>query len=60
MFKALGALIVLYTVFSALRGEVYAKHRVWGRTILRDEQPRYFWLVIGIYGLLAAALIFVF
>ncbi len=60
MFKALGVVLALYTFYSAQRGEVFAKHRAWGRTIRRGEEPRYFWGVIGIYALLALALFFVF
>lgn len=60
MFKMLGVLVAIYTLFSAYRGEVYAKHRAWGRTITRAAEPRYFWAVIGIYGLLGLALMFVF
>ncbi len=60
MFKLLGALVALYTAFAAVRGEVFAKHRAWGQTIRRDERPRYFWAVIGVYSLLALALVFVF
>ena len=60
MFKLLGALVALYTVMSAMKGEVYAKHRVWGRTIHKEEEPRYFWSVIGIYAVLSVALMFWF
>jgi len=60
MFKALGILVAIYTAYAAVQGAVYAKHRAWGRTIRRSEEPRYFWAVIGIYGALALALVFVF
>lgn len=60
MFKLLGVLVALYTAYAAARGEVFARHRAWGRTIRRDEQPGYFWAVIGIYALLALALAWVF
>ncbi len=60
MFKLLGALVALYTVMSAMRGEVYAKHRAWGRMIHKEEEPRYFWSVIGIYAVLSVALMFWF
>lgn len=60
MFKALGILVAIYTAFAAAQGAVHAKHRAWGRTIRRREEPRYFWTVIGIYGVLALALVFVF
>lgn len=60
MFKMLGAVVALYTVFAACKGEVYAKHRAWGRTVSRADSPQYFWVVIAIYAGLSAALIMVF
>jgi len=60
MFKLLGALVAGYTLYAVWRGEVFAKHRAWGRTVERSQEPAYFWAVIGIYGALALALIFVF
>ncbi len=60
MFKLLGVAVAIYTLYSAQRGEVYARHRAWGRTIRRVDEPRYFWVVIGIYALLALALVTVF
>jgi hypothetical protein len=49
MFKALGALVLLYAVYAAVTGEVYAKSGVGGRTVSRDDSPRYFWVVVVIY-----------
>ncbi len=60
MFKLLGALLALYTLFAAAQGEVYAKSGVWGRTITRLDSPRYFWVVIGIYAALSVALLTIF
>jgi hypothetical protein len=60
MFKLLGVLLAIYTALAAHRGEVYAKHRAWGRTIERDSEPRYFWAVIGVYAALSIALMTVF
>ena len=60
MFKILGALVALYTAHAAFRGEVFARSGLWGRTISKAESPRYFWAVIGVYALLAAALLTVF
>jgi hypothetical protein len=60
MFKLIGALLVLYTLFAAINGEVYAKSGVWGRTIRRVDEPTYFWIVIGIYAALSIALFVVF
>lgn len=60
MFKLIGALLVLYTLFAAINGEVYAKSGVWGRTIRKVDEPTYFWIVIGIYAALSIALFLVF
>jgi hypothetical protein len=60
MFKLLGALVGLYTLFAALQGVVYAKSGPWGRTVSRQESPRYFWTVIAIYGALSVALLTLF
>jgi hypothetical protein len=60
VFKALGALVALYTAYAALRGEVFAKSGPWGRTVSRSESPNYFWAVIGVYATLSAALLTVF
>ncbi len=59
-FKALGVVLAIYTAYAAYRGEVYARSGLWGRTIERSEQPRYFWTVIVIYFGLAVALLTVF
>jgi len=60
MFRLLGIVVAIYTAYAAAQGEVFAKHRAWGRTIRRSEKPGYFWAVIGVYGLLALALVFIF
>lgn len=60
MFKMLGALLGLYTLYAAVTGVVYAKSGVWGKTVSRTESPRYFWVVLAIYGCLALALLAVF
>jgi hypothetical protein len=60
MFHVLGVLIGIYTVYAAMAGRVYAKSGPFGRTVVRDESPRYFWVVIVIYAGLTIALLFVF
>jgi hypothetical protein len=60
MFKVLGVLVGLYTVYAAIRGEVFAKQGPWGRTISKQESPRQFWGVIVVYTLLTIALLTVF
>jgi len=60
MFKGLGILVAIYTVYAVSRGEVFAKSGAWGNTISKTESPRYFWAVIGVYAWLSIALITVF
>ena len=60
MFKILGALVAIYTLWAAWAGEVIAKDGPWGRKVLRQDSPRYFWTVIGIYSALSVALFTVF
>jgi hypothetical protein len=60
LFKFLGVLLAIYTAYAAYRGEVYARSRWWGKTIERDAQPTYFWVVIVIYFGLSVALLTVF
>ncbi|HEU4484745.1 MAG TPA: hypothetical protein VFR96_04585 [Povalibacter sp.] len=60
MFRLIGALLVVYTLFAAARGEVYAKSGMSGRTVVRADSPAYFWCVIGIYAALSIALIVFF
>jgi len=56
MFKLVGVAVALYVVYALSRGEVFAKHGIWGVTRKRDEQPVQFWSTIVIYTMLSAAL----
>lgn len=60
MFKVLGLLVGLYTLYAAVVGEVYEKSGAGGRTVSRSESPKYFWVVIAIYAGLALTLVAVF
>jgi hypothetical protein len=59
-FDLLGVCVALYASYAAVTGSVFVRHRAWGRTVLRSDEPIYFWSVIVIYGLLAVALVFYF
>ncbi len=59
-FKTLGVVVLIYTLYSAYTGEVYAKDKASGRTIHRSEETGYFWGVIACYFGLALALFFIF
>jgi len=60
MFKMLGVLVGLYTLYAAMNGKVYAKSGAWGRSVSRVDSPEYFWVVIAIYAGLSVALIAIF
>jgi hypothetical protein len=60
MFKFLGVLVLLYAAYAAVKGAVFAKSGASGRTVSRDESPRYFWAVIAVYAALGIALLTVF
>lgn len=60
LFKGLGVLLAIYTIYALSQGEVYAKSGAWGKTISQTDSPKYFWAVIAIYALLSAALLTIF
>ena len=60
MFKALGALLVIYLLHCLYRGDVFVKAGAWGRRIYRSEAPKAYWLNMALYALLALALFTVF
>lgn len=60
IFKILGAMVGFYTCYAAVKGEVYAKSGILGRTVSRAASPTYFWTVIVIYAGLSVALIIIF
>lgn len=62
MFKLLGLALAACTLWAAARGEVHAKSGGLrsARVVRRDEEPRYFWIVVGIYGTLSVALMTIF
>ena len=60
MFKALGMLVAIYTIYAIVRGEVFAKSGIWGNSISKTDSPKYFWMVVAVYVLLSTALIMVF
>jgi hypothetical protein len=60
MFKGLGILVAAYTLWAIIDGKVYAKSGVWGRHIVKADEPRYYWVVIVIYAGLSVALVTVF
>lgn len=61
LFKGLGLLVAVYTIYAALSGSVYAKSGpVGARRITRAQSPRYFWLVVACYAVLALVLLTIF
>ncbi len=60
LYRLLGVLVALYTLYAVNTGEVYARSGLWARRILKSESPVYFWIVIVIYAGLSAAMMTVF
>lgn len=60
LFKGLGIMLAIYTIYAISQGEVYAKSGAWGKTISQTDSPHYFWVVITIYGVLSVALLTIF
>jgi hypothetical protein len=60
IFDLLGVCLALYTAYAVVSGEVFVRHRAWGRSVLRQDEAPYFWSVIAIYGALSVALIVYF
>ena len=60
MFKGLGILVALYSIYSISRGEVFAKSGASGKTVSRSDSPKYFWAVILVYVSLSIALLTIF
>lgn len=57
MFKLIGALLAIYTLYAAADGNIHAKSGIRMRTIAREESPVYFWTVVCIYGVLSLLLV---
>jgi hypothetical protein len=60
LFDLLGILLAIYAAYAVWSGSVYARHRMWGRSFLRAEEPVGYWSIIVIYFGLALALVFYF
>jgi hypothetical protein len=60
VFTIIGSLLATYTCYAVATGRVWAKAGPGAEVVWRSLSPRYFWIVIGIYGALSAALVFWF
>jgi hypothetical protein len=62
LFKFLGLVLAAYTLWAAFEGRVYAKPLGLRQIelITKEDRPRYFWVVIAIYGGLSVALLTIF
>lgn len=60
LFKGLGILMGLYTIYAAVQGEVYAKSGIHWACVTQADNPYYFRMVIAIYAGLSLALVFLF
>lgn len=59
-FDLLGVLLSIYVVACVLNGSVIVRSGIGARTLRRNSEPNQYWLGVGIYALLAVALITVF
>lgn len=59
-FVLLGILLGVYVVACILNGRVIVRSGAGARTLHRDTEPKQYWLGIGIYTLLAIALVTIF
>ena len=60
MFKGIGVLVFLYSVYCLFTGEVYAKSGASGRTVYKAEEPGSYWTIVVIYFGLSIACYFFF
>lgn len=60
LFKGIGILVFIYTVYCLFTGEVYAKDGASGRTVIKADEPGYFWTIMVIYLGLSIAVFFFF
>lgn len=60
LFALLGVLLALYAVSCVVTGSVVVKWGPGARRFRREEDPRRFWTGVGVYALLALALVLVF
>ncbi len=60
IFKVPGVLLALYVGHALVRGAVYARTGIWGRSFRRDGEPWSYWSAIMAYSLLSLALMFIF
>jgi hypothetical protein len=50
----------VYVAYGSITGVAYARHRMWGRTFRREDEPVAYWSAIAAYGALALMLVFIF
>jgi hypothetical protein len=60
LFRAIGALVALYTLYAVVKGAVYARSGMKGGIVSRRERPGYFWTLIAVYAGLSIAMVTVF
>ncbi len=60
VFKLLGAVLLIYTIHSFLRGEIYARSFAWGKVVYKKDDPKYFMTVIAVYAVLSIVLMTLF
>lgn len=60
LFKGIGVLVFIYTLYAVYTGEVFARDKWTGRMFRKADEPKYYWAVIVIYFGLSIACYFFF
>jgi hypothetical protein len=60
MFKLLALPVLGYALWAMVEGRVVVKQGIGARTVVRTEEPLYFWTCCVIYAALAVALATIF
>jgi len=52
-------MVLLYSLYSAYRGEVHAKQGLHMSVVTRTDSPVYFWIAIACYVVVATMILFI-
>ena len=58
LFKGIGLLVFIYSLYCLFAGEMYVKDKWFGRTVKQSEEPGYFRTVIVCYIAVSVAFFF--
>ena len=52
-------MLIIYSLYSAYRGEIHAKQGLHMTLVTRTDSPVYFWVVIACYVLVGTMILFI-